>query len=273
VFVDFGADGALYVGSYSGGYYTMSNTNMGVWRFAYTGGPDTPGPDPKAVVPTVGSVVQFNIGKSGGVSYTWDFGDGSPKVTTQDAVVSHTYDSAGSKTASLTVNYADGDTATKTVTAADVPTPLFTNVQEEVGATVPMVLSLTLGGPATFGSFIPSLNRDYDAKTTAKALATSGNATLTVSDPAAGSAGHLVNGDYTLPSALQVKATSTVGTSAGVFSEVGGTANPTTLLTYLRALNDSTITLDFKQHVAQTDALRAGKYSKTLTFSLATTQP
>ena len=59
---------------------------MGVWRFAYTGGADTPGPDPKAIVPDdVGSVVQFNIGKSGGVSYTWDFGDGSPKVTTHRA--------------------------------------------------------------------------------------------------------------------------------------------------------------------------------------------
>ena len=51
VFMDFGADGALYVGSYAGGYYAFSNANMGVWRFAYTGGADTPGPDPKAVVP------------------------------------------------------------------------------------------------------------------------------------------------------------------------------------------------------------------------------
>ncbi len=38
VFMDFGSDGALYVGSYSGGYYSFSNNNMGVWRFAYTGG-------------------------------------------------------------------------------------------------------------------------------------------------------------------------------------------------------------------------------------------
>ena len=29
--------------------------------------------------------------------------------------------------------------------AEDVPTPLFTNVNEEVGATVPLVLALTLG--------------------------------------------------------------------------------------------------------------------------------
>ena len=94
-------------------------------RFAYTGGADTPGPDPKAVVPTVGCTVAFNIGKSGGVSYKWDFGDGTSAT---GANVSHTYDTAGDKTATLTVTYADGQTSTGTVTAAAVPTPLFTNV-------------------------------------------------------------------------------------------------------------------------------------------------
>jgi hypothetical protein len=273
VFMDFGSDGALYVGSYAGGYYTFSNSLMGVWRFAYTGGADTPGPDPKAVVPTTGSVVQFNTGKSGGVSYTWDFGDGTPKVTTQDAVISHTYNTAGTKTAALTVNYADGDSATKAVTAVDVPTPLFTNVSQDVGASVPMVLSLTLGAPATFGTFTPSIAMDYSASTTATALATSGDALLTVADPATGTTGHLVNGDYTLPSALQVKATSAIGTGGTAFADIGGTASPTSLLTYTRALNDGAITLDFKQHVGQTDALRAGKYTKTLTFTLSTTMP
>ena len=154
VFMDFGADGALYVGVYSGSYYRFVNSAnaMAVYRFAYTGGQDTPGPDPKAIVPETSSVVQFNIGKSGGVSYTWDFGDGSPDVTTTEPTVTHTYDSAGDKTATLTVHYADGDAASKTVVAEDVPTPLFTNVDQEVGADVPLVLALTLGSPATFGA-------------------------------------------------------------------------------------------------------------------------
>jgi hypothetical protein len=146
------------------------------------------------------------------------------------------------------------------------------NQSEEVGATVPMMLSLSLGAPATFGAFTPSVAQDYTASTTARALATSGDAALTVSDPAATGTGYLVNGDYTLPSPLQVKASSAVGTGA-TFANVGGTANPTSLLTYTRALNDAAITLDFKQHVSQTDALRAGKYSKTLTFTLSTTTP
>ena len=198
VFMDFGADGALYVGAYSGSYYRFVNSTnaMAIYRFAFTGGQDTPGPDPKAIVPETSSVVQFNIGKSGGVSYTWDFGDDSPDVTTTEPTVTHTYDSAGDKTATLTVHYADGDAASKTVAVEDVPTPLFTNVDEEVGATVPMVLALTLGAPASFGAFTPSVDRDYTASTTASALATSGNAALSIADPATATTGRLVNGDY-----------------------------------------------------------------------------
>jgi glucose/arabinose dehydrogenase len=270
VFMDFGPDGALYVGSYSGSYYGVTNANDALWRFSYTGGPDTPGPDPKAVVPAVGSTVAFNIGKSGGVSYKWDFGDGTSAT---GATVSHTYDTAGDKTATLTVTYADGQTSTGTVTAAAVPTPLFTNVKADVGASVPTVLSLTLGTPANFGAFQPSLTKDYTASTTANVLATSGNALLSVFDPATTNTGHLVNADYTLPSALQANATSSVGTPTGAFADVGGATNPTSLLTYPGAANDKTVTLNFSQHVGQTDALRAGRYSKTLTFSLSTTTP
>jgi PKD repeat protein len=256
VFMDFGADGALYVGSYAGSYYAMSNTNMGVWRFAFTGGADTPGPDPRATAPEVGSEVAFDIGNSGGVSYTWDFGDGSADVTTTERTVSHTYEFAGPKTATLTVNYADGDTASKEL-VVDVGTPLFVNVAEDVAASVPLVLSLSLGAPASFGSFTPSVDRDYLASTTATALATSGDAVLSVSDPAPATTGHLVNGDYTLPSALQVKASSAKGTG-GPFADVGGLTSPTAVLTYAGATNDSAITLDFSQHVGVTDTLRAG---------------
>src|SRR6185503_20050201 len=73
---DFGADGALYVASYSGSNFTVSNPNTGVWRFHYIGGDDTPGPDPKYTTSN-SSKVAFNIGKSGGISYEWTFPDGS----------------------------------------------------------------------------------------------------------------------------------------------------------------------------------------------------
>ena len=45
--MDFGADGALYIADYCGSNFTIVNNANSVWRFAYIGGPDTPGPDPQ----------------------------------------------------------------------------------------------------------------------------------------------------------------------------------------------------------------------------------
>jgi hypothetical protein len=58
-----------------------------------------------------GGQIQFSLGSSGGVSYEWDFGDGS--ATTTDAEPTHTYAEDGSYTASLTVTYADGEEVTE----------------------------------------------------------------------------------------------------------------------------------------------------------------
>ena len=41
----FGPDGALYVQVYDG--FFRANPNVGLYRFDYIGGPDTPGPDPQ----------------------------------------------------------------------------------------------------------------------------------------------------------------------------------------------------------------------------------
>ena len=269
--MNFGPDGALYVGSYAGSYYGFNNTNMGIWRFAYTGGPDTPGPDPQATGSTTTSVAQFSIGKSGGVSYKWDFGDGVTTTTT-DPTASHAYASAGTKTAQLTVNYADGTTASKSV-SVDVAAPTSVTQTTDVGTSVPSLLSLTLGSPATFGALAPTVSRDYTASTTATVLATSGDAKLTVSDPSSTATGHLVNGTYSLPSALQANATSSTAGVGGPLADVGGAANPTTLLTYPGPTNSDAVVLTFQQHVGATDTLKSGGYSKTLTFTLSTTTP
>ncbi len=268
VSMSFGPDGALYVASYAGGYYTFNNNLMGVWRFAYVGGPDTPGPDPQATGSGSSSTAQFSIGKSGGVSYKWDFGDGT---TSTDPTASHTYDSAGTKTAKLTVTYADGETAGKSVDV-DVAAPPGAHTVD-VGVTVPTVLSLTLGADASFGALAPSVAKDYGASTTAQVLATSGDAKLTVSDPSATAPGHLVNGTYALSSPVQAKATSSTSGAGGPYADVGGSATPTTLLTYAGPANDDAATVSFQQHVGATDPLRAGSYSKTLTFTLSTTTP
>ena len=137
-------------------------------------------------------------------------------------------------------------------------------------ATVPSVLSLTLGTPASFGAFTPGVTKDYAAAMTANVLSTAGDATLSVVGPEHDGARPPVNGTFALPSALQAKATSPLGTG-GAFAAISGT--PLALLSYAAPVSQDPVTIAFQQHVAATDALRAGSYGKTLTFTLSTTTP
>ncbi len=134
-----------------------------------------------------------------------------------------------------------------------------------VGGTVPATLSLTLGAPANFGGFTAGITKDYDAQQTATVISTAGDATLSVADPSSNAPGHLVNGTFSLPSALLAKA------NAGSYSTVGSA--PANLLTYSGPVSNDNVTIGLRQHVDANDALRTGTYSKTLTFTLSTTTP
>jgi hypothetical protein len=116
-----------------------------------------------------------------------------------------------------------------------------------VGGAVAATLSLTLGAPASFGAFAPGVDKTYTASTSANVISSAGDAALSVSDP-----GHLMNGAFALPEALQV-----------AFSKSTWTA----------PVSNDPVTITFNQHIGQTDALRTGSYSKTLTFTLSTTIP
>src|SRR5262245_28875960 len=74
----------------------------------------------------------------------------------------------------------------------------------------PATLSLTLGAPPSFGAFTPGVTRDYTASMTALVSSTATTATLTVHDDASTNVGHLVNGAFSLPQALETR-----GQSAG----------------------------------------------------------
>ena len=146
-----------------------------------------------------------------------------------------------------------------------------TYAQGGVSGTVPATLALSLGGAATFGVFTPGVTKDYDASTTATVTSTAGDATLSVADPdTSATSGHLVNGAFSLPSALQASATSGHATG-GALAAVSST--PSTLLTYGAPVSNDQATLNFRQHIGQNDPLRTGSYSKTLTFTLSTTNP
>ena len=47
----------------------------------------------------------------------------------------------------------------------------------------------------------------------------------------------------------------------------------TSLLTYAGPVSNDPVTVAFKQAIGANDALRTGTYSKTLTFTLSTTNP
>jgi hypothetical protein len=146
---------------------------------------------------------------------------------------------------------------------------LHTDVDTTVSGTVPGTLSLTLGAPASFGAFMPGVARSYEAGTTANVISSAGEAVLSVTDTGA-SAGHLVNGAFTLPHAVQARARNAANTGTA-FNNVG--SSPLNLLSYSAPVSNDAVTLDFRQAIGANDALRTGTYSKTLTFTLSTTTP
>jgi hypothetical protein len=124
--------------------------------------------------------------------------------------------------------------------------------------TVPATLSLSMGAAASFGAFLPGVSKTYTASTIADVTSTAGDAALTVSAseavvrPLAETVGHLTNGAFSLPEALQVQ-----------FSKSAWT----------RPVSHDMVAVDFSQHIGAGDALRTGSYSKTLTFTLSTQTP
>jgi hypothetical protein len=181
-----------------------------------------------------------------------------------------------------TANGANLDTSTPgtftlTVTARDaggnetVATRSYTvipavNTNGNVGGAVAATLSLTLGTPASFGSFTAGIGKDYLAQSTANVISTAGDAALSVADPSSNATGRLVNGAFSLPQALQANA-------GGPFAAVGASAAPTLLKSWTAPTSNEPVTINFKQTIGANDALRTGTYSKTLTFTLSTTTP
>ena len=131
---------------------------------------------------------------------------------------------------------------------------------------MPATLSLSLGAPASFATFMPGVDRTYDAGATATVVSTAGDATLSVSDPSATATGRLANGAFTLAEPLQVRAKS------GSFAPLGTTPG-FPLLAYGAPVSNDAVTVAFRQHIGATNPLRTGTYSKTVTFALSTTAP
>jgi hypothetical protein len=136
--------------------------------------------------------------------------------------------------------------------------------------TVAATLALTLGSAPSFNTFTPGVGKDYTASMAASVISTAGDAALSVADPSATAPGHLVNGAFSLPSALVASASSAGGTSTAGGAVSG---SPLSLLTWAGPVSNDAVAVAFKQTIGANDALRTGTYAKTLTFTLSTTTP
>ena len=99
--------------------------------------------------------VSFTSTPSGGTSpytYSWSFGDGSTAATTQNP--SHTYTTAGSYTAKVTVTDKNGKTATASVaiTATAAALPSVTASGSPTSGTAPLAVTFKATGTETGGT-------------------------------------------------------------------------------------------------------------------------
>jgi hypothetical protein len=164
----------------------------------------------------------------------------------------------------------DADAATERVLLTGTST---NQANVGVGGTVPGVLSLAVPGSVSFGAFMPGLAKPYDVSLAATVTSTADNAALTVTDSSSNATGHLVNGADALDTVLAARSPSAAEPNPAWanLSETAGTA--TTLRSWSGPVTNEPAQLALRQQIGANEALRAGTYSKTLTFTLSTTTP
>jgi sugar phosphate isomerase/epimerase len=144
-----------------------------------------------------------------------------------------------------------------------------------VGGNVPSVLNLGItNAGGSFGTFVPGVAQTYTTALAATATTTTGDAALSVTDASTTAPGHLVNGAFSLPTALRVRALGQgdpANTAYQPLSESSG--EPVALKSWTSPMTAAPLTLGFQQAIGASDVLRAGTYSKTVTFTLSTTTP
>ena len=122
--LQFGPDGALYMIEWGSGF-NGDNTDSGIYRIDYVEGVRAPvsratadktsGPAPLTVAFDGSTSFDGDTGTSAGLTYAWDF-DGNDTVDSTAVSPSHTYTTAGTYTARLTVTSATGRSGTTSLT-------------------------------------------------------------------------------------------------------------------------------------------------------------
>jgi hypothetical protein len=141
-----------------------------------------------------------------------------------------------------------------------------------VGGNVPSVLQLSVAGGGSFGTFVPGVGTTYNTALAASATTTTADAALSVADLSGDQPGKLVNGAFALANPVGVRAVG-LGDDAATIPFTPVTGAPQTLKSWSAPMTAAPLTLGLRQQITSTEALRAGAYSKTLTFTLSTTTP
>jgi predicted extracellular nuclease len=142
-----------------------------------------------------------------------------------------------------------------------------TSTGGDVTGTVPATLSLTLGGPVVLGPFVPGVGTDYTATLAASVTSTAADAALSVADPSTNATGRLVNGAFALARPLQLQA------GGNAFAPLHTDSSPLPLTSWSGPVSNAATPIGVKQTIGANEGLRTGRYGKTITFTLSTTNP
>ena len=165
----------------------------------------------------------------------------------------------------------NADTATENVLLVGKSTGSSLNT---IGGDVPSLLQLTVpNNGGSFGTFVPGVGRDYTTSLAANVTATTGDAALTVTDPSTTASGKLVNGAFSLASPVNIRALGLGDPANTAYSPLPSDNSALLLKSWNAPVSNAGLTVGLRQSIGAAEALRAGTYSKTLTFSLSTTTP
>ena len=137
----------------------------------------------------------------------------------------------------------------------------------EVWGEVPQTTSLESECTrADLGQFVPGIEANYSYTCNLTLTSTGTETILTAEDESETHTGHLVQGSYILPSALEARATDSEARGGGLgFTSL---VSPVTLLTFPQPISKDNAALEFRQHIGRHDALHTGVYAKVITVTL-----
>jgi len=171
-----------------------------------------------------------------------------------------------------TVTYYSVDNAGNVEATHTLPLNINPQVSQTYAGTVAQQVGIGFPDPPTLGNwtFLAGQAGTYTASIVASITSTATSTAVTVADTSTTSPGHLVNGTYALPQALQMSASDAANPSPP-WQSLG--ASTTTLLTYTAPVSSDAVSINAQQLIAATDPLHTGTYSKTFVFTVAVLTP